>query len=110
MIISLYDSNYPIVKNEEPKWDDLPLGYFDFNGRKLKGVENNEIVNLYGDFIFSGTQGTFRPRSGEHLLAVFSYKGIRYIYNATISYTLTSLGRKQTWWARLGISYQIRKW
>lgn len=110
MIICLYESDYPIMLNEEPKWDELPIGYFDCDWKKIRGIEHNEIVNLSGNFIFSEKRETIRPTSGEHLLAVFSYKRERYIYNATISYDWVNLGRKQRWWTRLGLTHQIRKW
>lgn len=110
MIISLYESNYPIIQNEEPKWDDLPIGYFDCDWKRLRKIENNKEMNLVGNFTFTGKKETFRPNSGDHLLAVFTYKGDRYIYNSTISYDWTNLGRKQSWWARLGLTNQIRKW
>lgn len=110
MIICLYESQYPILHNEEPKWDDLPLRYFDCNWRRLRGIEDNKIVNLVGIFTFAGTKETFRPNAGDHLLAVFTYKRDRYIYNATISYEWVNLGRKQSWWTRLGLTHQIRKW
>ena len=110
MIISLYASNYPTIQNEGPKWDDLPIGYFECDCKRLRKIENNKVVNLVGNFTFTGKKETFRPISGDHLLAVFTYKGDRYIYNSTISYDWINLGRKQSWWARLGLTNQIRKW
>jgi hypothetical protein len=97
-------------QNEKPKWDELPIGYFYCDGKRLSGIRNEKIMILIGTFIFAGKKESFRPNSGEHLLAVFAYRGERYIYNSTLAYERSDLGRKQGWSARLGLSHQIQKW
>jgi hypothetical protein len=111
MIIALYESNYPVVPNEEPDWQDLPIGHFQCDWRGLCRIETGEAFRVDGHFRMAGRKDVNRPRVGEHLLAAFSYKGNRYLYNATLSYNPIFLGqRKQNWWAHLGLVRQIRKW
>jgi hypothetical protein len=76
MIIALYESNYPIVLDEEPKWQDLPVGYFQVEQWRLGRALTQEVPILYGTFVYAHG---FRAHSGDHLLAAFSYKGERYL-------------------------------
>lgn len=110
MIIMLYESNYPIVQYEEPGWSGLPIGFFQVDQRTLRDLNNNSICNLWGYFLANDIDGILRPRSGEHLLAAFAYRKERYLYISTLSYSDVSIERKQKWWARLGLSKQIKKW
>jgi len=111
MIIALYESNYPVTLDEEPAWHDLPIGHFQCDWRQLRRIETGEAFRVDGHFRMAGRKGVSRPRVGEHLLAAFSYKGNRYLYNSTLSYNPVFLGqRKQNWWAHLGLVRQIRKW
>ena len=110
MIVCLYESDYPVVKNEEPNWQGLPIGYFQCDRRRLRAIETKETLVLSGTFV--SAENVIRPRNGEHVLAVFSYKRERYLYVATLSWNWTNLGRKQKWWAHLGLprARLIKKW
>ena len=109
-IISLYESNYPIIKDEEPIWQNLPLGFFQANRAKIGKILAGDNLTLYGTFYYADNYEVFRPRSAEHLLAVFSYKGERYLYNSTLIYTSIDISRKWRWDAMLGLTRLIKKW
>lgn len=82
MVISLYYSNYPLGNTETPDWENLPIGFFQFNEELIESeVRNNPV--LKGKFLIN----QYRPRVGEHLLSVFSLSGKNYLCNSTISYS-----------------------
>ena len=111
MIICLFESNYPINREGEPNWEELPVGYFECDRNKLRQIASETTVNLYGTLIFAERENFLRPRSGEHLLAVFSYKQKRYLFNSTLSYGSTDTLRKQKLWVRLGFNAKpIKVW
>jgi len=81
--MALYESNYPVVLNEEPDWQALPTAYFQFDPRQMTQHEHKP---LHGTFLYAHGN---RPRIGEFLLAAFSYKQERYLYNASLDYVDT---------------------
>lgn len=109
IIISLYESDYPIIHEQEPDWLALPIGYFTCERARLRNIENRSTI-LSGDFTFCERPDSFRPNSGDHLLAVFAYNQVRYLYQSTISYEITDIQRRKIWWSHLGFSKLIRKW
>lgn len=113
MIICLYDSNYPVAQNEKPKYEELPAGYFDVSQTQLSELEQADLpILLSGTYIFADN-ASLRPRIGEHLLAVFSHKGKRYVYTSTLSYEDHRIEVERTaftWKARLGLSKLIKVW
>ena len=84
MIIALYESNYPVTVDEEPTWQDLPIGHFRCDWRQLRGIEAGQAFRVDGYFRMAGRKDVNVPRVGEHLLAAFSYKGYRYLYNLSL--------------------------
>ena len=108
MIIALYESNYPVVFSGEPDWQALPTAYFQLAQGQMTQHENKP---LYGKFIYAHGN---RPRIGEFLLAAFSYKQERYLYNASLDYAdtyeIASVVRKQQWAAKLCLLELIKQW
>jgi hypothetical protein len=110
IIVSLYESNYPITQDEEPIWQNLPLGFFLGDRAEMGKILAGNKINLYGAFYYADRFNGDKPRVGEHLLAAFSYKGERYLYNSTLSYIISDVSRKWRWDAILGLTKFIRKW
>ena len=114
MIICLYDSNYPVAQNEEPDYGELPTGYFYIQEDQLDGLESGETMLLSGTYIFANNRESLRPRIGEHLLAVFSNHGKRYVFNSTLSFDNHQIeveGTAFSWDARLGLNSEpIKIW
>jgi hypothetical protein len=110
MIISLYESNYPILQDEEPIWQNLPLGFFQVERAKVGQYLAGGKSVLYGSFHYADRFEGDKPRVGEHLLAAFSYKGERYLYNSTLAYIVSDISRKWRWDATLGLTKFIKKW
>ena len=115
MIICLYDNpSYPIIRDKEPTWANLPMGYFNFDERQLRNVETEDMIKLSGTFIYAPYEGSIRPLPGDHVLVAFSYKRSRYLINATLTYLYSWVDhplKKQCYahlaWARSNL---IRRW
>jgi len=106
LIIALYESNYPVVLSGEPDWQALPTAYFQFAQWQMTQHEKP----LYGQLLYA--RGN-RPRIGEHLLAAFSYKQERYLYNTSLDYAdryANASARKQRWAAKLFLLELIKRW
>ena len=100
VIIDLYEFNYPITTNQMPKWNQMPLGHFEVETRRVKAVLSGKQTVFSGDYIHA--YGS-RPRVGEHLLATFAVQEIKYIYQATLSYETCDVHRKMRWWSILDL-------
>jgi len=112
VIICLYDApGYPLQNRIEPIWENLPDGFFRVTSRGK--IDCSTDQNLKGRFFYADNKDSIRPIVGDTFLAAFSYKRVRYLYIASLTYTFPNdTSRKKKWDAFLSMpsTRLIKKW